>query len=51
MRRDKEKKMLFNNRFLFYGHSKLTVQLIKSIDWTNITQNLEKEILDILQIN
>lgn len=48
---DKEKKMLFNNRFLFYGHSKLIVQLIKSIDWINVTEELEKEILNILQNN
>ena len=44
----KEKKMLLNNRFLFYGHSKLIVQLIKSIDWNNVEKDLEQEILHIL---
>ena len=40
--------MLLNNRFLFYGHSKLIVQLIKSIDWNNVEKDLEQEILHIL---
>jgi len=48
---NKERKMLLYNRFLFYGHSKLIVQLIKSIDWANITTDLENEILHILQNN
>ena len=43
-----ERKVLLQNSSLFYVHSKLIVQLIKSIDWKYADENIEKCILDLL---
>ena len=46
-----ERKVLLQNSSLFYGHSKLIVQLIKSIDWKYADENIEKCILDLLYLS
>jgi len=47
----REKEILLQNSCLFHGHSKLIVQLIKSIDWKYADENIEKCVLDLLYSN
>ena len=44
----KERELLWVNRYYFAGHSKWLILLIKSIDWTNIDESDEKEVINIL---
>ncbi len=46
-----QKKMLWNNRFLFQGHSKWTLQFLKSIDWIGLSTKDENWINLLLYSN
>ncbi len=47
----KEKKILYLNRFNFYGHSKWLLQLILIIDWENQKSSIKQHILSIIKSN